>query len=350
MHTTILCMDTGDVDEHIARAASLLRAGQLVAFPTETVYGLGANAIDPEAVARIFAAKGRPADNPLIAHIAETAEADTVAWVPPAARLLMEAFWPGPLTLVMPKKEIVPPIVTAGLSTVAVRMPAHPVAQALIRASGLPIAAPSANRSGRPSPTTAAHVLEDLDGCIPLILDGGPCQVGIESTVLDVSSRPFTLLRPGDITVDRLKEVLGEPIRIPEAILAALPEGQIARSPGMKHTHYAPRAPLTVVTGTREAVAAYIQGRIAAENRKLGVLASSDTAGSYRDAQVIALGRTPREMSHTLFSALRQMDAWGVDAILAEGIDACGEGLAFMNRLLRAAGFSTVDADREARP
>jgi L-threonylcarbamoyladenylate synthase len=352
MYTSILHI-AENMDEQIDKAAELLRAGQVVAFPTETVYGLGANALDPEAVARIFRAKGRPADNPLIVHIADPAYAGGIAEVPAPARLLMETLWPGPLTLVMRKKNNIPPVVTAGLSTVAVRMPAHPVALSLIISAGLPVAAPSANRSGRPSPTTADHVAEDMDGRIPLILDGGPCRVGIESTVLDVSESPFTLLRPGDVTVDRLEDILGEPIHIPDAVLAALGEGQTARSPGLKHTHYAPRAPLTVVTGKPVHITAYIQNQIKTYIKGghiLGILAASETADQYQGVRVIPLGsrHVPREMARSLFSALRQMDTWGVDAILAEGIAPRGEGLAFMNRLLRAAGFAAVDADQEA--
>ena len=352
MHTSILHIGE-NMDEQIEKAAGLLLAGQLVAFPTETVYGLGASALDPGAVGRIFTAKGRPSDNPLIVHIADPADAGAIAHVPEPARVLMEAFWPGPLTLVMGKKEAIPPIVTAGLSTVAVRMPAHPVALSLIRSAGIPVAAPSANRSGRPSPTSAAHVAEDMDGRIPLILDGGPCRVGIESTVLDVSETPFTLLRPGDVTADMLESVLRESIHIPEAVLSALKEGQPPRSPGLKHTHYAPRAPLTVITGDPAHIAAYIESQImnySDTGRTLGVLSASETAGCYPGARVISLGsrHAPREMSRSLFSALRQMDAWGVDAILAEGIAPRGEGLAYMNRLLRAAGFAAVDADKEA--
>lgn len=352
MNTSILQI-AENMDEQIGMAAALLRSGQVVAFPTETVYGLGASALDPEAVARIFSAKGRPADNPLIVHIADPADAGVIAEVPAPARLLAEAFWPGPLTLVMRKYDNIPSIVTAGLPTVAVRMPAHPVALSLIEAAGLPIAAPSANRSGRPSPTSAVHVAEDMEGRIPLILDGGTCRVGIESTVLDVSESPFSLLRPGDVTVDSLEGILGEPVYIPEAVLAALREGQVARSPGLKHIHYAPRAPLTVVTGTPAHTAAYIRDQIqvyTGEGRTLGILAASETADQYDGARVIPLGsrRAPREMAHTLFSALRQMDAWGVDVILAEGIAPRGEGLAFMNRLLRAAGFVTVDTDKGA--
>ena len=353
MHTSVLHIDAENMDEQIGEAAALLRSGQVVAFPTETVYGLGANALDPEAVARIFKAKGRPADNPLIVHIADPMDADAIAEVPPPARMLMDAFWPGPLTLVMRKYDNIPSIVTAGLPTVAVRMPAHPVALSLIKTAGVPVAAPSANRSGRPSPTSAAHVAEDMEGRVPLILDGGSCRVGIESTVLDVSESPFTLLRPGDVTVDMLEDILGEPVQIPGAVLAALGEGQAPRSPGLKHTHYAPRAPVTVVTGTQEHIVAHILRQIpiyAEEGRTLGILSASETAGRYHGARVIPLGsrHAPREMARGLFSALRQMDAWGVDAILAEGIAPSGDGLAFMNRLLRAAGFATADADREA--
>lgn len=348
METEVLGIEM--VDGPIERAAALIREGMTVAFPTETVYGLGANALDPGAVARIFAAKGRPADNPLIVHVAEPEEAEAIAIVPPAARLLMKAYWPGPLTLVMRKKEIVPDAVTAGLDTVAVRMPAHPVALMLIRASGVPIAAPSANRSGRPSPTTAAHVLTDMAGRIPLILDGGPCSVGIESTVLDVSRNPAVLLRPGDVTPAMIGKVLGSSVEIPAAMLRALPEGAAVRSPGLKHTHYAPRAPLTVVMGPPGAVAFHIQSRVEENSRKgisTGVLATAETVGRYDGDYVISLGSRsePRQMARSLFSALRRMDEQGVDRIYAEGISPEGEGLAFMNRLLRAAGFTVIDVE-----
>lgn len=351
--TKLLHIDK-NMDVPVSEAAGIIKDGGLVAFPTETVYGLGANALDAEAVQSIFTAKGRPPDNPLIVHIAEKSQVSEIAEVPVAAIPLMDTFWPGPLTLVMRKKENIPPVVTAGLDTVAVRMPAHPAALALIRAAGVPVAAPSANRSGRPSPTTAAHVLEDMDGLIPCILDGGSCRVGIESTVLDVSRHPYAILRPGDVTARMIEDVLGEAVELPEVFVSAEENGPV-RSPGLKHTHYAPHAPMTVVTGTEGRIAAYIQretGRGRKEGRTIGVLAAAETASRYQNARVLSLGsRTdPREMARNLFSALRRMDEWRVDAIYAEGIVPKGEGLAFMNRILRAAGFRTVDTDEEENP
>ena len=257
MHTELCQAD----DASIRRAAALLRAGELVAFPTETVYGLGADALNAEASARIFAAKGRPADNPLIAHIAgENGLAGLIALEPCAcARALMRAFWPGPMTLIFPKSPRVPREVTAGLDTVAVRMPSHPVARALISAAQTPIAAPSANRSGRPSPTTAAHVLEDMEGRIPLILDGGPCEVGLESTVVDVTGARPRILRPGGVTLEMLEGVVGD-VDVDEGVLHQLQAGSQARSPGMKYKHYAPKGEVTIVTGPRAA-------RVPAEKR-----------------------------------------------------------------------------------
>ena len=242
----------------IAQAAQLLRAGEIVGFPTETVYGLGANALSDPAVRKIFAAKERPADNPLIVHIAALADMEPLCHINDMARRLAAAFWPGPLTMILPKKDIVPAVVTAGLDSVAIRMPSHPVARALIEACGLPIAAPSGNRSGRPSPTLAAHMLEDMDGRVPLILDGGACDVGVESTVVALTGDIATVLRPGGITPDMLAGVLGQ-VQVADSVMRPLREGEAAPSPGMKHKHYAPRARMTLYEGAAEAVAARIR-------------------------------------------------------------------------------------------
>lgn len=237
----------------IERAARLLRAGELVALPTETVYGLGANALNEEAVRKIFAAKGRPADNPLIVHVADAQAAEALCHLDDRARALMRRFCPGPLTLLLPKKPCVPEVVNAGLPSVAIRIPAHPVARALLRACGVPVAAPSANTSGKPSPTTAKHVWEDMKGKLPLILDGGPCEVGLESTVVDMTAEIPTVLRPGGITPEMLLEALPE-VRVADSVLRPLQTGEAAPSPGMRYRHYAPGGELTLVSGSTQNV------------------------------------------------------------------------------------------------
>ena len=334
MHTELCQAD----DASIRRAAALLRAGELVAFPTETVYGLGADALNAEASARIFAAKGRPADNPLIAHIAgESGLAGLIAGEPCAcARALMRAFWPGPMTLIFPKSPRVPREVTAGLDTVAVRMPSHPVARALISAAQTPIAAPSANRSGRPSPTTAAHVLEDMDGRIPLILDGGPCEVGLESTVVDVTGARPRILRPGGVTREMLEGVVGA-VDVDEGVLHQLQAGSQARSPGMKYKHYAPRGEMTIVTGLR--AAQEIARLYDAAGGRAAILAFSQA--DYGARRVYRLKNAPGE----LFAVLRQLDEDGVETIYAEDVPTNGVGLAVMNRLMRAAAFRVRNAE-----
>lgn len=333
MHTELCQAD----DASIRRAAALLRAGELVAFPTETVYGLGADALNAEASARIFAAKGRPADNPLIAHIAgESGLAGLIALEPCAcARALMRAFWPGPMTLIFPKSPRVPREVTAGLDTVAVRMPSHPVARALISAAQTPIAAPSANRSGRPSPTTAAHVLEDMEGRIPLILDGGPCEVGLESTVVDVTGARPRILRPGGVTLEMLEGVVGD-VDVDEGVLHQLQAGSQARSPGMKYKHYAPKGEVTIVTGPR--AAQEIARLYDAADGRAAILAFSQA--DYGARRVYRLKNAPGE----LFAALRQLDEDGMETIYAEDVPTTGVGLAVMNRLMRAAAFRVVEA------
>ncbi|MBS5586361.1 MAG: threonylcarbamoyl-AMP synthase [Clostridiales bacterium] len=332
MHTELCQAD----DASIRRAAALLCAGELVAFPTETVYGLGADALNGEAAARIFAAKGRPADNPLIAHIAgESGLAGLIAGEPCAcARKLMRAFWPGPMTLIFPKSPRVPREVTAGLDTVAVRMPSHPVARALIRAAQTPIAAPSANRSGRPSPTTAAHVLEDMEGRIPLILDGGPCEVGLESTVVDVTGARPRILRPGGVTLEMLEGVVGD-VDVDEGVLHQLQAGSQARSPGMKYKHYAPKGEVTIVTGPR--AAQEIARLYDAADGRAAILAFSQA--DYGARRVYRLKNAPGE----LFAALRQLDEDGMETIYAEDVPTAGVGLAVMNRLMRAAAFRVVE-------
>lgn len=313
----------------IEQAATLLKNGDVVAFPTETVYGLGADAFNPVAVRKIFAAKGRPADDPLIVHVARVADvARLAARIPAVAHKLMNAFWPGPLTLVLPAKKTVPRAVTAGLPTVAVRMPAHPVAAALCKAVG-PIAAPSANTFSKPSPTRAAHVYADLRGKIPLILDGGSTDIGVESTIVSLAGTP-TLLRPGKITVEQLKHFLPR-----LKIVTQVKQSQKPLAPGMKYRHYAPRTQVMLVL---KPSAKRVQALIAREQekgRRVGLLCT----GRYHVTadKVIVIGKTPEDAAKNLFNALRWLDAQGLDVIIAEGFPEKGFGLAVMNRLRRAA-------------
>jgi len=332
------------------QGAKLILAGELVAFPTETVYGLGANGLDEQAVCKIFAVKGRPADNPLIEHIAKKSDVRQL-WrrMPKQAQILMDTFWPGPLTLVVQKSEIVPLAVTAGLDTVAVRMPLNKTARALIAKAGVPIAAPSANRSGRPSPTTAQHVLDDLGGRIPLILDGGPCKYGVESTVLSLVGEP-TILRPGAITREMLAAVIGE-VGVAKSVLEPMLEGETAASPGMKYKHYAPSAQVIVVQGSPEQAARRVLLLVReaeAEGMVCEIAATEQTRQYYKGRKHVVLGNRnePVTLCANLFSALREMGE-RADVIYAEGIDANDEGMAYMNRLLRAAGFHVVDARKD---
>lgn len=330
--------------EALAQAGTLIRSGELVAFPTETVYGLGANALDADAVKRIFEAKGRPGDNPLIVHISAVEQLGPLISVEPSpmARALMDACWPGPMTLIFPKSDLVPMAVTAGLDTVAVRFPAHPAARALIDAARRPVAAPSANRSGRPSPTTAAHVLADMDGRIPMILDGGPCAVGLESTVIDMTGDVPRILRPGGVTPEMITAICGA-ARVDEAVMRPLREGERPRSPGMKYRHYAPRGSLTVVQGDEAAVIARIEQLYdAAEGTPL-ILALEGHLPAYGDRRALSLGVDAAGMARALFDALRQADDLGADALFSEAVPADGLGLAVMNRLGRAAAFHIIE-------
>ncbi|WP_249316310.1 L-threonylcarbamoyladenylate synthase [Gehongia tenuis] len=331
-------------ETYIREAAKLLQRGEVVGMPTETVYGLAGDATNPEAVARIFAAKSRPSDNPLIVHIAAREQLEgLVRRVPEAARKAMEAFWPGPLTLIMPKGEKVGQAVTAGLDTVAVRWPAHPVAQRLILASGLPIAAPSANTSGRPSTTEARHVLEDLGGKIPAILDGGPSKVGLESTVLDTTGEVPVVLRPGGVTAEELRGLLGE-VRVHESALMPLEKDAAAPSPGMKHKHYAPKAPAILFEGevghVAKALGSWYDEHLE-ENPY--ILALADVAKNLGGRRVRVMGGSTGEAAHSVFAELRALDEAGAGLILIQGVDKAGIGLAVMNRLLRASGFHVVE-------
>ncbi len=331
------------------QAADLLRAGQLVAFPTETVYGLGANALNKEAVLSIFAAKGRPADNPLIVHIWHREQLRDICDVPPMAEKLMDAFWPGPLTILMPRRETIPLEVTAGLDTVAVRMPSHPVAAALLKVCDLPIAAPSANRSGKPSPTTAHYVYQDMNGRIPLILDGGPCEVGVESTVLDICHGTPCILRPGGVTQAMLEEVVGE-VTVAGSVLRPLQKGEKALSPGMRYRHYSPDGQVTLVEGTEQDVLHALQTLYhhAADNgHRACVLCFTEHVEALSDCCPHDLGskHDDAQVAHRLFETLRHLDDEGMEAIFSEVVTPEGVGLAVMNRLGRAAAFRSVKAE-----
>lgn len=334
----------------LAEASKLLAEGQLVAFPTETVYGLGANALNAQAVLNIFAAKGRPADNPLIVHIWNREQLAGICEVPKIAEKLMDAFWPGPLTMLMPRKSTISDAVTAGLSTVAVRMPSHPVAAALLKQCNLPIAAPSANRSGKPSPTTAAHVLEDMQGIIPLIIDGGSCDVGVESTVLDICNGTPCILRPGGVTKDMLEKVVGE-VRVAGSVLRPLQAGEKALSPGMRYKHYSPDGQVTLVEGEEQQVVAALAKlyqHASAAGHRTSVMCFTEHMDALKDCHPHDIGSRdkPEEVAHRLFDTLRRMDEEKMEAIFSEVVPPEGMGLAVMNRLGRAAAFRSVQADQ----
>jgi L-threonylcarbamoyladenylate synthase len=335
----------------IRAAAEVIRKGGLVAFPTETVYGLGADALNAKAVKRIYAAKKRPLDNPIIVHVASKREIrQLVEEIPVKAEKLMTVFWPGPLTLVLKASEKVPEATTGGLGTVAVRMPKHNVALALIRESGVPIAAPSANLSGRPSPTAANHVKQDLNGRIEMILDGGPTSIGVESTVLDLTVDPPQILRPGGTPYEELLKVLGQVELHPDVLAEKRIRIAKVTSPGMKHRHYAPKAELILVEGTFEATAKKVQ-QIAdyqkKADKKVGVLATDETKSGYRADMIKSLGARmdSASVARSLFRLLREFDDEKVDIIVAEGVPLEGLGLAVMNRLRKASGYKIVKAD-----
>lgn len=318
--------------EAISRAAESLRSGGLVAFPTETVYGLGADALNPEAVKRIFVAKGRPLDNPIIVHVGGPEDLRALTdEVPPEAARLMGQFWPGPLTLIFRKSGQLPREVTGGQDTVAVRMPRNTVALALVRALGRPIAAPSANLSGRPSPTTAGHVLHDLGGRIDIILDGGPVEVGIESTVLDLSQHPPVILRPGAVTREELKPFVG-------AVVAAAGKGPLRKSPGTRYRHYSPRARVTLVEDADRATLVRLAASRAGKGRRVGLL-TRGPCGLQDDASVIvrSMPQDLRGYARQMFAAMRELDELGVDEMIIEGVEEQGMGAAIMDRLRRAA-------------
>ena len=337
-------METKCLTQHdIEQAARILREGGLVGIPTETVYGLGANGLDPEAVKNIFKAKGRPQDNPLILHIPSADWLERYCQnIPHAAYVLAERFWPGPLTMVLERKELVPDEVTAHLDTVGMRCPAHELCRAIIAAADVPVAAPSGNTSGRPSPTTAQHMMEDMEGKIDAIVDGGASQVGVESTIIDLTCYPHRLLRPGGVTLEQLRAVLGE-VEVDPAVTRLMTAGEQPRAPGMKYRHYAPQAPVTVVAGEGERSAAYIAEQIGEQD---GVICFDEFAYLFRQTHPIKeLGPAAdkEEQARNIFDALRAFDHTDVTAIWAQCPDTDGIGLAIANRLNKAAGFHIVE-------
>ena len=348
MNTEIIRINPQSIDmKAIGRAGEILKNGGLVAFPTETVYGLGGDATNAGASRRIYQAKGRPSDNPLIVHIADMESLEEATEkVPREALLLTERFWPGPLTLILNKSDKIPYETTGGLDTVAVRMPSDPIARALIQASTGYIAAPSANTSGRPSPTEASHVKEDLWGRIDLILDGGRACIGLESTIVDLTEEVPTVLRPGYITLEMLAEVLDR-VRLDPGLTSADAKER-PKAPGMKYRHYAPRADLKVVEGESRAVVAEINrrtDRLIAEGARVGILATDETKDLYGQGTVISIGaRTDEDaIAGHLYGSLREFDTLGVDVIFSEGFPAAGMGQAIMNRLLKAAGHQVLE-------
>ena len=335
-----------EIEDKIAAAAKILREGGLLGIPTETVYGLGANALDGAAVKRIFEAKGRPQDNPLIIHVTGAQWLPRYCEdVPPLAYVLARKFWPGPLTMILKRKSIIPDETTAGLDTVGVRCPSHPVTLSIIREAGVPIAAPSANLSGRPSCTTAQDVLEDMDGRISGVVDGGPCTVGVESTILDLTCDPPRLLRPGGLPLEDLERLIGK-IDVDKAVNGALAEGEKPKAPGMKYRHYAPKAPVTVVTGSPEKSAREILRRVGPAS---GVICFDDFAELFPTQEVHTLGPADDKLiqAQRVFDALRTFDNSSVTEIFAQCPDNRGLGLAIGNRLKKAAGFHVVEADSE---
>lgn len=347
MKTIIEKIDKKQVNkEIISQAGQILKDGGLVAFPTETVYGLGANALDEEAAKKTYAAKGRPSDNPLIVHIADMSYLpEIVTEIPTEAVKVAERYWPGPLTMIFHKSPKVPYGTTGGLDTVAVRMPDHEIARELILAAGGYVSAPSANTSGRPSPTKAEHVAEDLNGKIEMILDGGSVDIGVESSILDVTVTPPMILRPGAITKEMLEDVIGE-VAVDKTLIR--PDSKtVPKAPGMKYRHYAPKASLTIVEGRAEAVTSFINTKTneqMSEGLKVGIIATAETVDCYDFGDVKCIGTRADEMTIAagLFDVLRSFDAEGVDVIYSEAFQEEGIGSAIMNRLLKAAGHHVI--------
>ncbi len=354
MRTEIIYIDKDNIDKvMLGRAAAIIRAGGLVAFPTETVYGIGANALDSEAAKKIYVAKGRPSDNPLILHISDINDICLYAKeIPDKAWMLATEYWPGPLTVVLKKRDIVPYETTGGLDTVAIRMPSHPVARNLIKLSRLPIAAPSANISGKPSPTKASHVYTDMNNRIDMIIDGGMASVGLESTILDCSGDMPTILRSGAISRSMLESVVGE-VALDEAVCSECDAQLKPKAPGMKYRHYAPNANLTIVEGESSAVTAKINELTAAAlaaGRKVGIISSKENAGFYIGGEIVIIGSREDEkaIALNLFDVLRSFDDMGVDMIYSESFEGAGLREAIMNRLVKAAAYKVIRCNYSA--
>ncbi|MEA4973874.1 MAG: L-threonylcarbamoyladenylate synthase [Candidatus Metalachnospira sp.] len=348
METKLVKVDAARPDLNILKeAAEILKNGGLVAFPTETVYGLGANGLDENACKKIYEAKGRPSDNPLILTIGEVSGLyPIVSKVTENAEKIIKAFWPGPITLVLPKAECVPLAVTGGLDTVAIRFPSNTVARELIKAAGIPVAAPSANSSGKPSPTRASHVEYDLNGKINMIIDGGPAEWGLESTILDVSVDKPVLLRPGAITKEMIEVVVGE-IDVDPAVYMKPSADIVPKAPGMKYKHYSPAASVTLVSGSKDDVIRTINEKITEDSKKglsIGIMATEQTKNCYKGGHVLVVGdrNKPETIGANLFKILRKFDYIGVDVVYSEVFDESGEGAAIMNRLNKAAAFKYI--------
>ncbi|MGJ0906861.1 L-threonylcarbamoyladenylate synthase [Clostridium botulinum] len=351
MKTKVVRLDENNIDEHvISKAGNILRQGGLVVFPTETVYGLGANALDKDAVKKIFEAKGRPQDNPLIVHISKVKDIEKlVEEIPPIAQKLMDKFWPGPMTIILKKKDIIPNETSAGLDSIGIRMPSNKIAMELISMAGVPIAAPSANLSGKPSPTDLETCIEDLDGRVNMILGGDNSEVGVESTVIDCTINPPCILRPGGITLEMLKEVDFD-IYIDPAIMKKPDKELRPKAPGMKYRHYAPKAPLKIIKGdlnkTIEKINEMVQNYIDAE-KKVGIIATDETIDNYKKGEVVSIGsrRDLNTIAHNLFYVLRTFDEKNVDLILSEAFEEKDMGVAIMNRLKKSAGYDIINLD-----
>ena len=346
MNTIISKIDINNIDKNeIKRQAKLLSEGKTVIFPTETVYGLGANALDEDAVKKIYEAKGRPSDNPLIVHIYDKEEVYNLAEnINEKAKTIMDKFWPGPITIILNKKDIVPYRTSGGLETVAIRMPSHLIAREIIKEAGVPIAAPSANISGRPSPTKADHVYEEMNGRVSGIVLGGDCNFGLESTVLDVTTENPMILRPGSITKEDLEKVIGEVSIDPS--LEKKEDNKKANAPGMKYTHYSPDADVYIVSGNIEDTISKINSLVVENNEKglkSGVMCLEQNKNSYK-GEVVSLGSTLEEVGSNLFDVLRQMDKMNIDIVYSEEFPRDGVGQAIMNRLLKSAGYKTIKA------
>lgn len=348
MDTEVLVLKDPEDPEIIDKAAKVIARGGLVAFPTETVYGLGANGLDERAVAKIYEAKGRPNDNPMILHVSSLEMCERlVKNIPKEAKDCMDMFWPGPLTMIFEKKDLIPDRVSAGLPTVAIRMPSDRFARGMIAKADLPVAAPSANTSGRPSPTKASHVLEDMAGKIDLIIDGGSTEVGIESTVLDMTVKPPMLLRPGGVTLEDLKALLKD-VDVDPSLLGGEPKEVLhPKSPGQKYKHYAPKADCLLFGGNLKNIAKEVNRRIRENpDKKIAVLATEETMDFYQEKPYLLLNMGSRdhleEVAHNIFDDLRQCDEEEVDLIFVEGFDFQGMGQGIMNRLLKACGGKVV--------